>query len=960
MMSQGLMPFTASFAPFAPQMSNVKHLTSQWEDSSFLIYQGNDPGPEIERLLAIQANDAADPSATTVICRAVVLPEGGKLCMGNQFRIWKALDLQREKLEAANVDTSNIPYDMRDVPTRITDFIQQTGASIVTPDADQAAQNAWLVDGGVKWSVEVIQQLGTLSGGSPDATVDDLQERGPLRLIQSLQALSVPSCFPKDIAVNLAQRLLIPLQKSITSLIDTYGDPAKRALHSLLIALFMMPIFVFSKNPKDPNRTTRIELFEAGNFDRLIEMAYEACPSGDIPLIQEGDPKTEIDDMLLSAPEGLYSGNNLLSTRHLIMSQKIEANELSRAMQVGQSHGPPCNSDEARRQYASLVTRNLNPSELPLQGAPPCGIFETPVREAAKKCLSRASATSSGGPSRWRFSHLQNFKRTNEVAISDLINTLTSLMANDDLPSITVQQLFRMSRGVPIPKGDTSAIRPLAVGEVFRRLASSVVAHTAGQDAIQKAAGDFQFAAGTQSGTDLAGFLPRIASQLLPDHALLGVDCENAFQNISRKVVLEKVYKYLPSAAGAARALYNGPSLIILGPHETSPSNPTLLVSDEGVHQGCVFGTIFFCIAIRDTVEAIIRDAQTLCPTNGMTGFADDLVMHASAASIPLVARLTAFHLASVNLRVNPKKLVVLHKQGYQKFTSGDSLIPHPATFMAVPPNASESLTQHIPLTSADLRPGVADPLSSIPLNELGARFKSQIMAKWNVDGGITLAGTPYGNAAFMAKTVWKKIIRAFNSMRVAMDYSACNHPNAKQGGNLLVRQCVFSKLSHLARIIPLLLSTEKHLSDLDCDETGVLWCRLLLHLGTLLLHREYLKSMSLHDLISPFLESTLMPELKTQLDSMNESVIPDLDSLVSSFGQSPFNPLFFPNHTQPNGAKGDELAIALIGTQSNTDVSVSNIDVLTYQLEAAMRYGGLGHTGPLSSAGSGYAAAFS
>lgn len=131
---------------------------------------------------------------------------------------------------------------------------------------------------------------------------------------------------------------------------------------------------------------------------------------------------------------------------------------------------------------------------------------------------------------------------------------------------------MRLARAVPIgKKGCTDDIRPLAVGECFRRLLSKGLCAHIGITTIESAGGALQYACGTPSGTDIAGILPRLRLEVADnndednkDIVLIGIDCKSAFQHVDRYLMLEKVRAYLPSAYGAALNLYHGDSLLFL------------------------------------------------------------------------------------------------------------------------------------------------------------------------------------------------------------------------------------------------------------------------------------------------------------------------------------------------------------------------------------------------------------
>lgn len=232
-----------------------------------------------------------------------------------------------------------------------------------------------------------------------------------------------------------------------------------------------------------------------------------------------------------------------------------------------------------------------------------------------KSCSKR----SAGGPSRWRFSHFHSMLAANESATVKFLRVISHLLENNLLPSESARQLFRCARGVPIPKKNPGEIRPLAVGEALRRVACKIIKHAITDGPIADACGPMQFGAGVSCGTELAAGIPRMAIDLFEGMASFGLDCSNAFQNIDRHVTLAMVRKYLPEAYNLARSLYEGDSLLILSHEEESEDDPTIVISSQGVHQGCVFGSIFFCIAIRDALSAVASGIRKLNELNGLS-----------------------------------------------------------------------------------------------------------------------------------------------------------------------------------------------------------------------------------------------------------------------------------------------------------------------------------------------------
>lgn len=86
--------------------------------------------------------------------------------------------------------------------------------------------------------------------------------------------------------------------------------------------------------------------------------------------------------------------------------------------------------------------------------------------------------------------------------------------------------------------------------------------------------------------------------------------------------MLSCVKKYLPAAYGAALNLYHGDSTLFL--HADPSAEYSRAISEQGVHQGCVFGTIFFSIAIRELTYELSDRLRLLHPRNNCSFFADD------------------------------------------------------------------------------------------------------------------------------------------------------------------------------------------------------------------------------------------------------------------------------------------------------------------------------------------------
>ena len=77
------------------------------------------------------------------------------------------------------------------------------------------------------------------------------------------------------------------------------------------------------------------------------------------------------------------------------------------------------------------------------------------------------------------------------------------------------------------------------------------------------------------------------------------------------------------------------------------------LFSEEGVHQGDVCGTLFFCLALQPVLEKL-RDKFPTCSL--LRAFADDINCGTALSSAPAVLELLASELRTIGLNINLSK----------------------------------------------------------------------------------------------------------------------------------------------------------------------------------------------------------------------------------------------------------------------------------------------------------------
>ena len=147
-------------------------------------------------------------------------------------------------------------------------------------------------------------------------------------------------------------------------------------------------------------------------------------------------------------------------------------------------------------------------------------------------------------------------------------------------------ETFIASRLVPLDKNPS--LRPIGVGEVFRRIVGKVVMGIV-KDGVTKAVGNLQLCGGQDAGCETTVHSMHDIFGTNKTQAVLHVDAENAFSFINRQVFLHNIKHKCPPIATFVRNCYNIPArLFVLGGKE--------LLSHEGTTQGdptamAIYGT---------------------------------------------------------------------------------------------------------------------------------------------------------------------------------------------------------------------------------------------------------------------------------------------------------------------------------------------------------------------------------
>ena len=172
---------------------------------------------------------------------------------------------------------------------------------------------------------------------------------------------------------------------------------------------------------------------------------------------------------------------------------------------------------------------------------------------------------------------------------SNLCNSLASVAKKLSTSYIDPKGLstFTASRLIAIDK--SPGVRPIAIGEVSRRIISKAILAVVHSDVLD-AAGSSQLCAGLKSGCEAAVHAMKKIMDDDNTQAALLVDAQNAFNLLNRQLALINIHRICPSIAPILTNIYRGDSnLYVQG--ET-------VISREGVMQGDPLAMAMFAVGI--------------------------------------------------------------------------------------------------------------------------------------------------------------------------------------------------------------------------------------------------------------------------------------------------------------------------------------------------------------------------
>ena len=324
-----------------------------------------------------------------------------------------------------------------------------------------------------------------------------------------------------------------------------------------------------------------------------------------------------------------------------------EEGSYSRALASLLSHGiAPVNPDTEG--MLRRIHPPASPPVLPADG----DLEEEPLQVKKELVAEQARSFPSGsasGASGFRPQHLKDLlsapNQTFAEQFQDGLTSVVNAMLAGDIPS-EMADLVASAPLIALNKSD-GGVRPIAIGETFRRLASKCCCAVVAADARSLLA-PRQVGVGVPGGAEATVHAVRSCVEEMQnrgDKLMLKVDFKNAFNSVNRQAFLDEVRLHFPQIYNWVSFCYGQPARLFFGASE--------ILSESGVQQGDPLGPLLFSLALQRLVLEIDEAVPDL---DLHAWYLDDGTMIADSEKIAKVLDIISSGAPSLGLQLNAEK----------------------------------------------------------------------------------------------------------------------------------------------------------------------------------------------------------------------------------------------------------------------------------------------------------------
>ena len=338
-------------------------------------------------------------------------------------------------------------------------------------------------------------------------------------------------------------------------------------------------------------------------------------------------------------------------------------------------------------------------------------LFANPDVQRAIETFPNASAP---GPDGFRASYLKDLITL--PGSSSFLSVLTSffnIMGTGSFPTI-LAPFYSAATLIPVKKKD-NGVRPVGVPNVDHRTVSKLHFKKSCKEAT-RALSPYQLGVGVNSAVEA---IPHAVQNLInnfePNHSVLTLDFNNAFNSLSRPPMLKAIFESSPLVHDFASWTYSQHSYLFI--------QGKIIMSCKGVRQGDPLGPYYFALALQELVKAInLRFAESL---KVHVWYLDDGTIICPSEIVSDVYSFIVHFIPSLGLELNASKCNVFAPtyqsewndlpEELQKSIDGITLLGTPVGSQSYIHNVVDKKVKNI-ITAIDLLPELNDPQAELCL----------------------------------------------------------------------------------------------------------------------------------------------------------------------------------------------------------------------------------------------------